>query len=156
GADVRYFTEVVDFAQDEHGVTASIQDRSTRESRQVRASYLVAADGAHSGARAQLQIAARGKGTLDEHYVFLYARGPWSDLVRGYEADAFLIENPYVRVFFMNADEGLGMFVVPREHRAPDLNRAQAQEIVDLAIGRADFRAHVFEVAPWRPEQRVA
>lgn len=30
GADVRYATELVDFTQDERGVTATLQDRSTR------------------------------------------------------------------------------------------------------------------------------
>jgi putative polyketide hydroxylase len=156
GADVRYAIEMVGVAQDEHGVTATLQDRSTRESHVVHAQFLIGADGAHSRVREQLHIPAQGKGTLDEHYVFVYVRAAWDELVRGYEADAFLIENRDVRCMFLVAEKNLGMFALTQGKAAEELTRERAQELVKKAIGQPDIAVEVIEVAPWRPEQRVA
>jgi putative polyketide hydroxylase len=156
GADVRYATELVDITQDERGVTATLQDRSTRASRTVSAQFLVGADGAHSSVREKLHIPAEGKGTLEEHYVFIYVRGAWDDLVRGHEADAFMIENPDVSGMFMLAEKNLGMFILTQGKAVQELSREHALELVKQAIGQSGIAVDVIEVARWQPEQRVA
>ena len=96
---MRYNTEVVSFTQDEQGVIASIQDHKNGSSSVIRADYLAACDGAHSRIRDALGIKAEGLGVLDEHYMFVYFRADRGELVRGYEADAILIDQPGLRGF---------------------------------------------------------
>src|SRR5262249_45393966 len=64
GGKLRFGTELVSFAQDEHGITATIRERESGNKRIVRAQYLIAADGTHSGIRELLGIGRHGKGTL--------------------------------------------------------------------------------------------
>jgi len=99
GVDVRYNTEVVSFTQDEQGVIATIQDHKNGSSSAIRADYLAACDGAHSRVRDALGIKTEGLGVLDEHYIFVYFRADWGELIRGYEADAILIDQPGLRGF---------------------------------------------------------
>jgi 2-polyprenyl-6-methoxyphenol hydroxylase-like FAD-dependent oxidoreductase len=54
--DVTMATRAVDFEQDEEGVTVTLESRKTGERTQVRAKYLVAADGANSSIREALGI----------------------------------------------------------------------------------------------------
>ena len=92
GVDVRYNTELVSFTQDEQGVIATIQDHKNGSSSVIRADHLAACDGAHSRIRDALGIKREGLGELDEHYIFVYFRADWGELIRGYEADAILID----------------------------------------------------------------
>src|SRR6266568_182844 len=61
GGDLRFGTELVAFEQDEDGITATIRERESSSTRTVRAQFLVAADGGHSGVRQQLGIGQHGK-----------------------------------------------------------------------------------------------
>jgi len=156
GADVRYATELVDIVQDERGIVATLKDRSTGTSHAVSAKFLVGADGAHSSVREKLHIPTEGKGTLDEHYVFIYVRGEWDELVRGHEADAFMIDNPDVRGMFLLAEKNLGMFILTQGKAAHELSREQAKQLVTKAIGQTDIAVEVIEISQWQPEQHVA
>ena len=61
GGDLRFGTELVAFEQDADGITATIRERASGQTRTVRARYMVAADGGHSGVRQQLGIGQHGK-----------------------------------------------------------------------------------------------
>jgi putative polyketide hydroxylase len=156
GADVRYGTELVDFAQDAVGITATVLGRSAGTSQLVRAEFLIGADGAHSSVRDRLHIPTQGRGTLDEHYVFIYVRAALGELVRGHEADAFMIEHPNVRGMFLLAENDLGIFALTEGTGTEVPTREQAEDLVKKAIGRDDIAIDVLEIAPWRPEQRLA
>jgi putative polyketide hydroxylase len=88
--------------------------------------------------------------------VFIYIRGVWDEFFRGYETDAFLIENPEVRGIFLLAEKGLGMFILPKEKTAEELTRERARDLMKKVIGQADAAIEIIEVAEWQPEQRVA
>jgi putative polyketide hydroxylase len=156
GADVHYGTELVELLQDDTGVTATLKDGSTLESRTVRAQFLVGADGAHSTVREALKIPTKGKGALDEHWVFIYFRAAWEEFVRGHETDVFLIENPDVRGMFLIAEKNLGMFILQQKETGEELSRERSHELMQKAIGRSDIAVEILEVTPWQPEQRVA
>jgi len=156
GADVRYSTELVDFTPDDHGVTATVRDRSTRESHVVRAQFLVGADGAHSRVREALHVPTQGAGALDEHVVFIYFRAAWDELIEGHENDAFLIENSDVRGMFLVAEKNLGMFAVMQRKPEEEMSRERARELLKNAIGQANLEFEVVDVSSWQPEQRVA
>src|SRR3954451_5682474 len=60
GATLRNRTEAVALEQDDDGVTVALRDLDTGDEREVRARYVVAADGNRSPMRARLGIAMRG------------------------------------------------------------------------------------------------
>jgi putative polyketide hydroxylase len=156
GVDLRYSSELVDFAQDEQGVTAIVLDRETRQSRVVNARRLVGADGAHSLVRESLHIPTQGLGTLDEYAVFIYFSTAWDDLVRGHENDAILIEDPEARGMFLVAEKNMGMFAVMRRKVDAPLMHDRALELLRKAIGLPSIAVDLIEIAQWQPEQRVA
>src|SRR5690606_17787647 len=60
GADLHYRSELVDFAQEEAGVTAQVRDLDSGETHTVRTRYMIAADGNRSPVRQKLGIGMTG------------------------------------------------------------------------------------------------
>ncbi|HLJ34178.1 MAG TPA: FAD-dependent monooxygenase, partial [Ktedonobacteraceae bacterium] len=64
GGDLRFRNELVSFEQDAEGITATIRERESGNTRTVRSQFLVAADGSHSAIRKQVGIGTHGAGSL--------------------------------------------------------------------------------------------
>ena len=160
GGDVRYNTELVSFTQDDQGVTATIADRTSRTSSVMRADYLAACDGAHSHIRDTLGVNAEGLGVLDEHYLFVYFRADWGELIRGYEADAVLIDRPGIRGIFLITDADRGMFLIQdtpsKGASAQEYPAERCRELILDGIGKPDLAVEILDIAPWQPAQLVA
>jgi putative polyketide hydroxylase len=160
GGDVRYNTELVSFTQDGQGVTATIRDHATGTSSVIHADYLAACDGAHSHVRDALGVKAEGLGELDEHYMFVYFRADWGELIRGYEADAILIDRPDVRGIFLVTDADRGMFLIQdalsRGQSEQQYTAERCKELIRNGIGKPDLAVEVVDIAHWRPAQLVA
>ena len=160
GGDVRYHTELVSFTQDDQGVTATLGDRATGTSSVLRADYLAACDGAHSHVRDALGVNAEGLGELDEHYLFVYFRADWGELVRGYEADAILVDRPGIRGIFLVTDADRGMFLIQdtpsKGASAPEYPAERCRELIRNGIGKPDLAVEVLDIAHWQPAQLVA
>jgi len=126
----------------------------------MHADYLVACDGAHSHVREALGVKAEGLGALDEYYIFVYFRANWSELIRGYEADAILIENSAVRGIFLITDEDRGMFMITyapsKGESAEDYTAERCKDLILKGIGKPDLAVEVVDIAPWQPTQLVA
>jgi 2,4-dichlorophenol 6-monooxygenase len=71
GADIRFLSELVEIAQDSSGVTATVRYRPTGESYQIRAKYVVGADGGQSTVADQLGFQLEGESNLG------YALNAW-------------------------------------------------------------------------------
>src|SRR5262245_56560408 len=155
GCDVRYNTELVSFTQDAQGVSATISDRATGTSSVIQAAYLLGADGAHSRIRDALGVKAEGLGLLDEHYTFIYFRADWGDLIRGYEADAILIQRPSFQGFFLITDADRGMFLIQADS-AQEYSPERCRELVVDGIGKPDLAVEIVDIAHWQPAQQVA
>ena len=160
GVDVRYGSELVSFTQDEMGVTAAIKDRATGNGSEVRADYLIAADGAHSRIREMVAIPTQGFGELPECQIFVYFRADWGALVAGYETDVFQIVNKDVRGMFMITDQQRGLFMISyspaRGESAQDYTAERCQELIRQALGKSNLEVSVVDIADWKPIQRVA
>jgi putative polyketide hydroxylase len=160
GGDVGYHTELVSFTQDSEGVTATIRDRATGTSSVLHADYLAACDGAHSRIREALGVKAEGLGALDEYYIFVYFRADWSELIRGYEADAILIDRPGIQGFFLITDADRGMFLIryapSQGESAQDYTAERCKELVEKGIGKPDLAVEIVDIAHWQPMQLVA
>jgi putative polyketide hydroxylase len=155
GCDVRYNSELISFTQDSEGVSATITDRATGTTSVLQATYLLAADGAHSHVRKALGVKAEGLGVLDEHYIFIYFRAPWGELIRGYENDAILIDRPGIRGFFLITDADRGMFAI-QEETAQDYTVERCKELILDGLGKPDLAVEIVDIAHWQPAQLVA
>lgn len=89
GADVRFGTRLTGVCQDDEGVTGTLADAGT-----IRARYLIAADGAHSGIRRSLGITRSGRGDLGGPSTSVYFRADLAEVVRGREFNLCKIEHP--------------------------------------------------------------
>jgi putative polyketide hydroxylase len=160
GVDVRYNSELVSFTQDRRRVTATIRNRSTGTSSLIHADYLAACDGAHSQIRDAIGVRTEGLGELDEHYIFVYFRADWSELIRGYEADAILISQPNLRGFFLITDVDRGMLLIQtgaaEESAAEHYTTERCRELVLKGLGKSDLAVEILDIVHWRPAQLVA
>ncbi len=160
GGDVRYHTELISFTQDSEGVTATIRDRATGTSSVLHADYLAACDGAHSRIREALGVKAEGLGALDEYYIFVYFRADWSELIRGYEADAILIDRPGIQGFFLITDADRGMFLIryapSQGESAQDYTAERCKNLILNGIGKPDLAVEILDIEHWQPMQLVA
>src|SRR5690606_30402916 len=92
GATLRYRTEMTSFEQDAGGVTARIRDLEAGAERDVRAKYLVAADGNRSRVRKALGIAMRGYGLLSKS-VTIYFEADCAPYLQGRNSGVFYVAN---------------------------------------------------------------
>src|SRR5919198_705450 len=93
GATVRNRTEAVGLEQDEEGVTVRLRDLGSGDEREVRARYVVAADGNRSPTRGRLGIALRGYGQLSRS-ITIYFRADCAELLRDRNQGVFYVHNP--------------------------------------------------------------
>jgi len=164
GARLRFATDLISFEQEEDGVTAVIRDRDTGTTEHVRASYLVAADGAHSRIRERLQIGVSGRGAFSNS-VTIYFRADLAPLLRGRNLSVIYVNNPALRGFFrvekpfdrgFLAVNALGDPNHPVTDVATGLTDAKCLELVRTALGVDDVPIEIENVMPWKAEAGVA
>jgi 2-polyprenyl-6-methoxyphenol hydroxylase-like FAD-dependent oxidoreductase len=165
GATVRNRTEAVALEQDEDGVTVRLRRIDSGEESEVRAAYVVAADGNRSPMRNQLGIAMRGPGELSRS-ITIYFRADCADLLRDRNQGVLYVHNPKLRGFFrIDRTGGTGFLVINTvgedvtQDSAVDvqtgLTQERALEFLRTAIG-ADMPMEVVDIAPWRAEATCA
>lgn len=155
--DIRYESQLLGFAQDDAGVTATIAFKGEKEPRPVRASYLVGCDGAASKVRQALDIPFEGK-TLDyslsvmleieeleryhamgrcERFLFVGTQGTWANITS-------VDHQRYWRFTMVGSEERL------------DPSRLDIEAEVRRAFGRDDIPFKVLRSMPWRRSQCTA
>ncbi len=160
GSEVRYGVELESFTQDETGVVATIKDLDSGALSEVRADYLLAADGTHSPVRKQLGIATSGYGKLPIFVVFIYFRAPWRQFVPGLgDGDAVTVDNSDVTGIFVVAQGDLGVFITTylpgRGETVDQFTPERCRGLLLKAFG-APIDVEVVDVAPWQPYEDVA
>jgi 2-polyprenyl-6-methoxyphenol hydroxylase-like FAD-dependent oxidoreductase len=165
GAAVRNRTEAVSLQQDDDGVTVTLREMDSGDESQVRARYVVAADGNRSPMRKELGIAMRGYSELSRS-ITIYFRADCSDLLRDRNQGVLYVHNPKLRGFFrLDRTGGTGFLVINTvgedvtQDSAIDvqagLTEARALEFLRTAIG-ADMPMELVDIAPWRAEANCA
>ena len=160
GSEVRYGVDLVSFTQDDAGVDATIRDLDSGALSNVRADYLIAADGTHSPVRRQLGIATTGFGQLPIFVVFIYFRAPWRQFVPQLgDGDSVRIDNPDVNGIFVVAQGDLGVFMTtyfPSHGETIDQFTPQrCREMLLKAVG-TPIEVDIVDIAPWQPYEQVA
>ena len=164
GADLRFSTELVDFQQDENGVTALVQNTETGAKQLVRTQYMVACDGNRSFVRSKLGIGMKGHGLLS-HSLTIYFNSDLGRYVQGRYNGVIYVSNELIRGFFRLDKTGREGFLVVNTYgeRGTDSSRRPADgvtkekagEMLRAAIG-ADVDLEITLLSPWRAVCDVA
>ncbi len=166
GAALRYRTEMIAFEQDADGVDARVRDLDTGEEQDIRAEYMVAADGNRSRVRRALGIDMSGYG-LHSRSVTIYFEADCSGLLQGRNSGVFYVANPTLRGFFRLNRAGRRGFLavntvgadVTRDAAVDvwaGMTQARALELLRAAIGVPDLAVTVRQIVPWEAEANVA
>lgn len=163
GGDLRFGTELVAFEQDEDGITATICEREGTSTRTVRARYLVAADGSHSGVRQQVGIGQHGKSLWSA--VSIIFEADLMELFRKRNAVMCFIANDTVSNAALvpypgsSARQNLYRLDVPydpEEETLADYPEARCLSLIRAAVGIPDLQAQVKTMLTYEACELVA
>ncbi|WP_167020456.1 FAD-dependent oxidoreductase [Chitinophaga sp. Cy-1792] len=159
GADLRFSTEMTGFSQDHHGITATLKNRETGEITTITADYLIAADGANSPVRKQLNLPLTGPGVL-AHFLNIYFEADMADLVRDREFSICIIDKPEILGFVSSINNSNRWVYQLRYHpsageQPADYPEARLLGILHSALGIPDLPVKILNVLPWEMTARV-
>jgi putative polyketide hydroxylase len=155
-----FSTEATSFEQGSDGVAVTLLDLATRERRDVRAQYVIAADGAQSRIRRELGVRMLGRENVyDSVNIVLNADlTPWT---AQRPAALYFIENERIRGTFLtiNARDRWGFLINALSaygYTSADFTFQRSAELVRLAAGVPDLDVRILGVAPWTAAAHVA
>jgi len=159
GADLHYRSELVDFAQDEAGVTAHVRDLDSGEIRTIRTRYMIAADGNRSPIRQQLGIGMTGPGWLSDS-ITIYFKADCTRWLEERQMGVIYVSNADQRGFFRFEAGGKRGFLVVNtlgdlalsgaKNVAGDVSPERCIALVRSAIGAPDIQVEIEDVAVWK------
>lgn len=159
GAEIEFSTELLSFEQDDDGVTAHLTGPDGPY--EVRARYLVAADGARSGVRQALGIDTAGPGTLGDPLVSVLFRADLDELTGGQPFVVCDITTPEAPGGLLPVDGKREWIYVTRYspaagQAAEDFTPDRCRALIRAAVGRADLPVEVVSVLPWQARGALA
>lgn len=158
GAVIRLNTELLSFEQDEQGISALLRERTSGDTQQVRASYLVGADGSQSTVRQALGIATQGPGTINYATNIIF-EADLSAVLRGRRITLCYINNPHLpdgQGFLMPIDNGRRWMFSSSLHpergeRREDMTDERCTQQIRIAVGIPDLKVAILPAYPWDP-----
>ncbi|QFZ23115.1 aklavinone 12-hydroxylase RdmE [Saccharothrix syringae] len=152
GADVRFRTELVSFRQDDDGVTARLLDRESGRTYEVRADYLVGADGHRSRVREALGVERDGRGTLSRHLGIVFEADLSDHIVPG-AITLYYFQNPaFTGAFVATNTARRNVFTVeldPARESAADYPPQRCAELLRVATDVPDLEPEILETTEW-------
>jgi 2-polyprenyl-6-methoxyphenol hydroxylase-like FAD-dependent oxidoreductase len=165
GAQVMDGNELVALTQDDDGVTATVRDIDSGLERQLRAKYVIGADGPHSKTRELLAIPFDGRGVFSNS-ITIYFHADVAKLMSGRNFSVMYIINPALSGFIrLDKDNQAGFLVVntvgntslpETANAAADTSERRLRELVRAGIGISDIAVKIDGVARWRAVSDVA
>ncbi|MEO6041106.1 MAG: FAD-dependent monooxygenase [Croceibacterium sp.] len=165
GADLHYRSELASFTQDADGVTAQVRDLETGAVSEIRAKYMIAADGNRSPVRAALGIGMSGPGWLSDS-ITIYFRADCRPWLEGRQMGVIYVLNADQRGFFRFEAGGTRGFLVVNtlgdlalpgaKDVASDTSPERSIALVRSAVGVPDLAVEIEDVAAWVAEARYA
>ncbi|UNB54542.1 FAD-dependent monooxygenase [Mycolicibacterium sp. YH-1] len=163
GADIRFNTEFIELAQDTDGVTATVRDRHTGHQHQIRARYLLGADGGRSLVAEQAGVEFDGQGKLG-NAVNVHIEADLTHLVAHRPATLYWTNFPGREYVF-----GSGSFVLVKEWNewavqfsydpASDFLAPTEEALlprIHTAIGDPDVQVRIKGFSAWELQDLVA
>ncbi|MET7460120.1 aklavinone 12-hydroxylase RdmE [Nonomuraea sp. NPDC005501] len=160
GADIRFGTELTDFAQDDDGVTVRLRTVAGGAETTVRGRYLVAADGPRSEVRERLGIPRHGHGSL-AHFVGIIFEADLSAVLPPGSTGWYYLQNPAFTGTFGPTDRPDRHTFYVRydpEHgeRPEDFPPRRCEELIRLAVNAPDLRLRLLDVQTWEMAAYIA
>jgi 2-polyprenyl-6-methoxyphenol hydroxylase-like FAD-dependent oxidoreductase len=165
GAQLSYRTELVGFEQHEDHVLATVRDLDSGDEAQIRARWMIAADGNRSPVREKLGIAMAGPGLLSES-ITIYFKADCRPWLEGRQLGVIYVVNKDQRGFFRFEAGGtrgflavntLGDLSLPgAKNVAGDTSPERCIELVRSAVGVPDLDIEIEDVATWRATAECA
>jgi putative polyketide hydroxylase len=160
GVDVKFYTKCVGVEQDDASVMATLHDRESGVTSTIRADYLIAADGANSPIRNQLNVPITGRGSLG-HLLNILFNADLKDFVHQREFSLCIIERPEVCGLFTsinNSDRwAFHLHYNPSKGEKPsDFPPERCKELLRLALGMPEIEIDIKSILPWEPSVRIA
>lgn len=159
GANLLFYTEMISFSQDDNGIKAVLRDRETGETSIVTADYLIAADGAGSPVRQQLQLPVTGPGVLAD-FLNIYFEADMTELVLNREFSICIIDTPGI-IGFVTAINNSDRWVYQLRYypengeRVEDYTEERLVNLLHTALGMPELPIRILSVLPWEMTVRV-
>lgn len=160
GAHVRFATELATFEPDADAVHARVRTRGTGAVTDVRARYLVAADGGASPIRERLGVPVEGVGTIG-HSIGVVFDADLGDHMRPAMTELYYLQNEHFTAAFTNTDTP-GRFVFAPDYHpergqsVDDFTTERLTELIRIATDRPELEPLIRWVGPWEMAARVA
>ncbi|MEV6640242.1 aklavinone 12-hydroxylase RdmE [Amycolatopsis sp. NPDC051371] len=160
GARVRFRTELVELAQDDDGVTATLRHRDSGEETVVRADYVVAADGGRSGIRQRLGIGTTGMDALS-HCLGVVFDADLGDRVQPGVTDLFYLQHPDFTAGLVNTDVPNRYVFAPdyfpdRGESPSDFPHDRLVSMIRAATDLPDLQPEIVWTGSWEIAARLA
>lgn len=160
GGAVKFSTECLGVEQDGDSVTATLKDRESGVTSTIRADYLIAADGAGSPIRTQLNVPTSGRGTMG-HLLNILFHADLKSLVHKREFSLCTVESPEVCGLFTainNSDRWVFhlSYDPSKGEKASDFPPEKCKELLRIALGMPEIEIDVKSILPWEPSVRIA
>lgn len=160
GLDLRFHHEMMSFKQTEKNVEVLVKNRTTGEQYLVEADYMIAADGANSIVRKQLEIPTSGNGSWTD-LLNIYFEADLEALVKGREFSQFLIETPEITGFLLTINNKDKWAFHLRFHpengeSAADYPEEKLIAILHRILGIPDIQISILKALPWQLTVRIA
>ncbi|MFK0294442.1 aklavinone 12-hydroxylase RdmE [Streptomyces sp. NPDC090442] len=161
GAQLRFGIELVSFTEDATGVTAVLRERGGELTTEVRADYLVAADGARSGVREALGVNRHGPGGLS-HNINMIFDADLSELIDHERPTLHIVHNDQVAGVFAPVDtvNGRHLFSTsydPDNGESPaDFTPERCTELIRTLTELPELEVRIKAVQPWEMAAAVA
>ena len=159
GADIRFNTEMISFAQHDEYVLVTVRHRETGEKSCIKADYVIAADGAGSTIRKTLQVPTEGRGAIS-NLLNIYFEADLRDFVARREFSILLIKTPEMQGMLTsinNSDRWVfHLHYDPAKGESPeDFTTEKVTAILQKVIGIPGIAIRVISILPWQPTVRV-
>ncbi len=166
GSDVRFQTEYVSHVQDENGVTARLLDRITGQEYQVRAKYLIGADGARSQVAQDIGLPYAGQmATGEAGSINIEFTADLTHLVDHRRGDMYWILQSGTGV----RGNGVGVLRMVRPWKkwvcvwgyelakgVPKISESEAESIVHKLLGTNSIPVKIGPVSTWTINRQYA
>ena len=158
--ELKFSTEAVAFEQEANGVTVALENRGGGDKETVRASYVIAADGAQSRIRSKLGTRMLGPANVYDSVNILF-NADLTAWTAHRPAGLYFIENDRIRGSFLtiNARDRWGFLISAMGafgYTAEDITPERAIDIIRLAAGVPNLDVKVLGIAPWTASAHVA
>lgn len=151
GAEIRLQTELVEFSQNDSGVTARLRSRADGHEEIVTADYLIAADGHRSPIRAALGIGREGRGHMRTLRSVLF-RAPLDEYLAS-GVSQFNIDQPDFQAFLTTYRDGRWVLMFSDD---AERDEQTLRALIVKAIGRDDLPIELITTGRWELSALIA